>query len=341
MVDTSSWGSFCLGKLFSRIYKAEAHVKTDLTECDSSSANAIAFITRTENNNGCDCFVEKQGVSGIEDGNALVIGDTTSTCYYQGDPFVAGDHIVVCRADWINRRTALFVKTVLEQDRYRYSYGRAFKMDLISSTWIRLPQTRLKEPEPDWRAISDYMAALEENGKESLADALKTDNTETNKTVSTENWGSFRVGDLFDRFEDGKANAGMLDDGEDCLYLGAKKDDNCVMQHCARNPDLVQQGNCIVFICNGEGSVGYANYMDREFIATTDLVMGYSKKLNKYNGLFIATILDCERPKYSHGRKWKTHLPDTIIRLPKTRGDEPDWDEMERRIRALPYGDRI
>ena len=163
----------------------------------------------------------------------------------------------------------------------------------------------------------------------------------TSNVVSTKDWGDFRVEVLFDRLEEGKANAGMLDDGDDCLYLGAKKDNNCVMQHCARNPELVQQGNCIVFICNGEGSVGYANYMDREFIATTDLVMGYSKRLNKYNGLFIATILDRERPKYSFGRKWKTHLRDTVIRLPKTPDGKPDWDEMERRIRALPYGDRI
>ena len=183
---------------------------------------------------------------------------------------------------------------------------------------------------------------FEQGVRSFLAYSIKNGgNSMTSNVVSTKDWGDFRVEVLFDRLEEGKANAGMLDDGDDCLYLGAKKDNNCVMQHCARNPELVQQGNCIVFICNGEGSVGYANYMDREFIATTDLVMGYSKRLNKYNGLFIATILDRERPKYSFGRKWKTHLRDTVIRLPKTPDGKPDWDEMERRIRALPYGDRI
>ena len=343
MVNVSDWGNFRLGDLLSEIYKAEAHVKTDLTECAHSDAKAIPFISRTENDNGCDCFVVNNGeISGIEKGNAIIIGDTTSTFFYQRDPFVAGDHIVVCRAAWMNCRTALFVKAVLEKDRYRYNYGRAFKKDLIQETRIKLPKTPFGKP--DWQAMSDFMAELESRetrGEDKLVSALKTKNVEVSNPVPTAAWGSFRIEELFERFEVGKAHAGMLDEGEDCLYLGAKKDDNCVMQRCARNPDLVQPGNCIVFICNGEGSVGYANYMDKEFIATTDLVMGYAEKLNRYTGLFIATILDRERPKYSFGRKWKTHLRDTIIRLPQTSDGKPDWDEMERRIKVLPYGDRI
>ena len=343
MVNVSNWGDFRLGDLLSKIYKAEAHVKTDLTECMHSDAKAIPFISRTENDNGCDCFVENDGdIPGIEEGNAIIIGDTTSTMFYQPDPFVAGDHIVVCRADWINNRTALFVKAVLEKDRYRYNYGRAFKVDLIKETRIKLPKT--SNGKPDWQAMSDFVAELEEKenqGKGKLSNALETKNAEAFAPVATNDWGEFRIDELFERFEVGKAHAGMLEDGDDCLYLGAKKDDNCVMQRCARNSALVQPGNCIVLICNGEGSVGYANYMDQEFIATTDLVMGYSEKLNKYRGLFLVTVLDRERPKYSFGRKWKTHLRDTVIRLPKTSDGKPDWDEMERRVRALPYGDRI
>lgn len=76
------------------------------------------------------------------------------------------------------------------------------------------------------------------------------------------------------------------------------------------------KGNCIIFICNGQGSVGYANYMDVDFIGTTDIVAGYNDNLNEYTGIFLATIYSQERPKYSFGRKWKTHLADTKINLP-------------------------
>ncbi len=153
--------------------------------------------------------------------------------------------------------------------------------------------------------------------------------------LNTDIWGTFKIEDLFPVLQNGKANQGMLSDGNDCFYVGAKKDDNGVMIHCAYDADLIQKGNCIIFICNGQGSVGYANYMDVDFIGTTDIVAGYNDNLNKYNGLFIATILCQERPKYSFGRKWKTHLRNTVIKLPQTKEGKPDWKYMEQYIKSL------
>ena len=155
--------------------------------------------------------------------------------------------------------------------------------------------------------------------------------------LDIDKWGSFRIADLFPVMKNGKANQGMLSDGNECFYVGAKKDDNGVMIHCAYDADLVQAGNCIIFICNGQGSVGYANYMDVDFIGTTDIVAGYNENLNQYNGLFIATILCQERPKYSFGRKWKTHLKDTTIKLPQTADGNPDWVYMEQYIKSLSH----
>ena len=51
--------------------------------------------------------------------------------------------------------------------------------------------------------------------------------------LDVDKWGAFRVGDLFPVLQNGKANQGMLSDGKECFYVGAKKDDNGVMIHCA------------------------------------------------------------------------------------------------------------
>lgn len=155
--------------------------------------------------------------------------------------------------------------------------------------------------------------------------------------LDLDKWGSFRISDLFPILQNGKANQGMLSDGTECFYVGAKKKDNGVMLHCAYDEDLIQKGNCIIFICNGQGSVGYANYMDVDFIGTTDIVAGYNENLNQYNGLFIATVLCQERPKYSFGRKWKTHLKDTVIKLPQTLDGNPDWKYMEQYIKSIKH----
>lgn len=173
-LNTKSWQDFLLGKLFDNIYKSYAYIKSDLTFFSGYDKGRIPFISRTDINNGCDGYVPISEIDRIEKGNAIIIGDTTSTIYYQKENFVTGDHIVICRANWINQYTALFIKTLIERERYKYNYGRAFKMDLIKNTKIKLPVLK-KDNEhvidnektyskygyiPDWEWIENYMKSL-------------------------------------------------------------------------------------------------------------------------------------------------------------------------------------
>lgn len=170
--------------------------------------------------------------------------------------------------------------------------------------------------------------------------------------IDTSDWQGFKIGDLFDEFERGKANQTKLEPGDDIFYVGAKRNDNGVMLRCAYDKELVSRGNCIVFISNGQGSVGYANYMDVEFVASTDLILGYADWLTPQIGLFLSTIFSLERPKYSFGRKWGRFLKDTVVQLPIQRHDDgsavvdptnrfspqgylPDWGYMEQVIYDL------
>ena len=157
-LDVYNWKEFRLGELFSEMYKAEAHVKADFECFNLYSHNMIKFISRTEMNNGCDCYVINNDLTGIEEGNAISIGDTTATCFYQNDRFICGDHMVICRAKWLNIYTALFILSILKQEKYKYSYGRAFKMELISNTIIKLPATN--EGIPDWDFMEQYIKSL-------------------------------------------------------------------------------------------------------------------------------------------------------------------------------------
>lgn len=157
-LNVDSWKEFRLGDLFSEMYKAEAHVKGELECYDVPLDNTIRFVSRTEMNNGCDCYVLNNGLSGIEKANAIAIGDTTATCFYQGEDFVCGYHMVICRADWINLHTALFIISILKQEKYKYSYGRAFKMELISNTMLKLPAAA--DNTPDWDYMESYIKSL-------------------------------------------------------------------------------------------------------------------------------------------------------------------------------------
>ena len=134
------------------------------------------------------------------------------------------------------------------------------------------------------------------------------------------------------------SNAGeLLEDGNDIEYIGAKKNDNGLMRYVNFEEALVTKGNCIIFICDGQGSVGYTNYIDHDFIGSTTLSVGYNEKLNEKNGLFLVTVLDLERYRYSFGRKYKTNLSKVSIKLPATKNGKPDWDYMETYMDNLNY----
>ena len=161
-------------------------------------------------------------------------------------------------------------------------------------------------------------------------------------SLNLANWDWFVVEDLFNYFERGKVHSQYsLPSGDDYFYVGAKKDSQGVMSKCGYDEGLVSKGNCVIFICNGEGYVGYSNYMDRDFLASGDLILGYGDKINKYTGLFLSTILDRERPKYSFGRKYGKYVKQTAIMLPSTEDGKPDWEFMENYIKSLPYSANI
>lgn len=153
--------------------------------------------------------------------------------------------------------------------------------------------------------------------------------------IDTSTWRYFAIGNLF-RLESGKVNnASELADGDDIAYVGAKKSDNGVMRYVARDESKVTKGNCVIFICDGQGSIGLANYMESDFIGTVNVVAGYNEALTPNIGLFIATVFSLERKKYSFGRKLKTALASIKMKLPVTADGKPDWQWMESYIDSL------
>lgn len=119
-------------------------------------------------------------------------------------------------------------------------------------------------------------------------------------------------------------------------YLGATNLNNGVLDFVSPVPSMVQQGNGIAFIRNGEGSMGYAVYKAEDFIATSDMTIGYNDHLNKYTGTYITTIADRIRGKYNFGYKRNApRLAKEIITLPATPDGNPDWDYMEAYMRHL------
>ena len=295
----------------------------ELMHTGTSENGSINFISRTSQNNGVVAQVEE-----VEDtrpfgaGNITVaLGGSVLSAFVQLKPFYTAFHIMVLEPKLdMTLAEKLYYCMCIKANAYRYSYGRQANKTLKD---IELPETI-----PSWvckTEIKPFSTQLSPNHLPPL---------------SIEEWEEFRIGDLFELARCKNSASSDLLDGDDCYYLGAKKNDNGVMKRVKYEEHLITKGNCIVFIGNGQGSVGFTNYMNQDFIGTADLTVGHSKYLNKYIGMFLVTLLDLERPKYSFGRKWSARMADTIIKLP-AKDNAPDWVYMENYVKSLQYSDRI
>lgn len=288
-----------------------------------NDVDGVNFVARTSANNGVVVRVKR--VEGLEPQPAGLLscagGGSVLSTFVQIASFYSGrDLYILTPKKKMTLHEKLFYCMSIQANAYRYNYGRQANKTLKD---IELPDSI-----PEWVnkiPIKPISTAVQR--KELLP-------------LNVNRWEEFRIGDLFSLERCKNSSSSDLLDGDGCFYLGAKKSENGVMRRVACDESVVSKGNCIVFIGNGQGSVGYANYMNDDFIGTADLTVGYSKHLNKYNGMFIVTLLDLERPKYSFGRKWSSRMADTFIKLP-AKDNAPDWDYMEQYIKALQYSDRI
>lgn len=312
------------------LFDVEYGVNLELLNCEETTADdidGINFVSRTASNNGVVAVVKK--IDGVIPQKAGTLscagGGSVLETFLQTKPYYSGrDLYVLTPKKPMTIQEKLFYCMCIKANAYRYNYGRQANKTLKN---LELPDTI-----PAWVSSA-------------IVNPVTTSNLSENAlSFDISKWAYFPLagrGGIF-KIEPCKcSNAGqLLEDGDNIDYIGAKKDDNGVMRRVRSNEELTTKGNCIIFICDGQGSVGYTNYIENDFIGSTTLSVGRNSRLNRYNALFLVAVLDRERYRYSFGRKYKTNLLKARVLLP-VKDNAPDWDYMERYIKSLPYGDRL
>lgn len=136
-------------------------------------------------------------------------------------------------------------------------------------------------------------------------------------------WGVFRVKEIF-AIENCKCSKVTDLLRGDVPYVGATNRNNGTISYLEYKKELITKGNCIVFVCDGEGSMGFSFYKKEDFIGTTTVKVGRNSSLNKYNGMFISTVADTVRGKYNFGYKRNEfHLKNETLQLPINSQGQP------------------
>lgn len=267
---------------------------------------------------------------------------TVGYAIYQPKPCCIDDNclVLIPKID-LTEQQMIYYSLLIRLDRYRYAYGRQVTPKRIGQ--IEVPD--LGEI-PNW--VNDsHIKNISYYKKPLLEKPLPT--------LDLSKWKNFKLYEVFSEIIQCKCgNAGELEEGSDIWYIGAKKKDNGLMKKVKKVENLISKGNCVVMIADGQGSVGYANYMPNNFIGSTTLYAGYSDELDKYVGLFLVSIFSTNRFRYNYGRKWNgSRLANSEILLPVVIDEKglpildqhlrpiPDYDFMRNYIKSLSYSSRL
>ena len=150
-LDTSSWSPFVLNMLFD-IQKGKRLTKANMT------TGVTPYIGSTDSNNGITAFV---GQSAIHKANTISLSynGSVAEAFYQPAPYWATDDVNALYPKFeMTPAIALFICTVIRQEKYRFNYGRKWHLERMRESVIRLPVTI--EGTPDFDFMERYIKTL-------------------------------------------------------------------------------------------------------------------------------------------------------------------------------------
>ncbi|GAA4468481.1 hypothetical protein GCM10023093_26150 [Nemorincola caseinilytica] len=340
-LKNKNWNEFEMGKIF-KIYATSSGIDKNKLE---NHNGRIPYVTRTNQTNGYDLFIGKQLEKyQVNKKNVITIGLDTQTIFYQQTNFYTGQNIQILEFKELNEHVAMFIIPLLKKQMMKFNWGgNGATLTRLKKAKILLPSNA--EGDPDYDFMETYTKHLKRVKEQNYLDYISR-NIEGLKGISKpaalkdKKWEVFLIGKLFKLTQGKSKGLNHLNRVEygGVNYLGATNSNNGVIAFIKEEARMLQKGNCICFIRNGEGSMGYAIYKKEDFIATSDISAGYSKFLNKHVGLFITTIADKVRGKYTFGYKRSdTRLQKEKILLPVQSDGEPDYAYMENYMKYQEY----
>lgn len=325
------WKAFYFTEVFTEIQRGKRLKKADHSE------GKTPYISATALNNGVDGFVGNE--SGVRKfSNCLTVANSGSvgSAFFHQYEFVASDHVTQLKREGLDKYAYLFMLPLINRLSEKYSFNREINDNRIKREKLILPATQTGEI--DFAFMSSFMKEIEQDILNTTLKVFKNRESVNKCKQGGVIWKNFLIRDLFPILVPGKSKGlNHIEKVQNGIsYLGATNQNNGVLCFVTANKDLVQKGNCIAFIRNGEGSMGYSVYKAEDFIATSDMTLGYNENLNKYIGTFITTVADRIRGKYNFGYKRSaTRLVKEVLTLPVDKNGQPYWEYMENYMRNI------
>ena len=339
-LDTTKWKEFEIQDFFD-VKLSKGDLKLEFCK-----KGKFPLVSSGETNNGYIGYISDSNDSNANffSKNCLTV-DMFCNAFYQPFDFYAVSHgrvnVLVPKIKF-NKNIGLFICSIINKEKFKYSYGRAVYSYVIKKMLIKLPV--LHNNTPDWQYMNDYIEAItnkKRSNGQTLAEYIKTANKHQEQPLNTDTWKMFKLSDLFE-----------IKTGADLIYREQEAGEICVIGHNAENHGVT----CKIKLLSNREKYNHSKTIslgDRgNFIAYTqpcDFYIGTrvkalisrNDKVNIYSLMFISTVINKEQYKFSYGRNATDKTPDIEIKLPQTPEGNPDYEYMENYIKTLPYADKI
>lgn len=350
-LDVENWKRFKLKYLFD-IKKGKR-----LTADEQTEGNNI-YIGAIDANNGIANFI---GQAPIHKGNTISLSYNGSVgeAFYQENDYWATDDVnaLYPRYDDFNKYIGFFIVSMLRQEKYKFSYGRKWKLESMKDTEISLPikhnpngsifRDKSKTYSkfgyvPDFEFMENYIKSLHYK-------PLTTKNRPENALpLNIEKWGEFQVKDIFiiqggknitaEEIEENAGDFVVVQSGEENNGVLGKID----LNYCKFKGYTYTQKPCLTLARSG--SAGFVSFQKNGCVVgdNAKILLLPDEVAKAEICLFLQTILLANRFKYNYGRTIANDkYMNEIIKLPINHKGKPDFEFMENYIKSLPYGDRV
>lgn len=154
VLNTDRWGWFEIGdKRLFEIKKGKRLTKADMLDGE------IPYIGAIDSNNGVSAMIAND--EQLHDANTITVSynGSIAEAYYQDQVYWATDDVNVLYPKFkLNRHIAMFLTTILHNEKYRFNYGRKWKKELMEKSKIKLPVDT--NGNPDWKFMEEFIKSL-------------------------------------------------------------------------------------------------------------------------------------------------------------------------------------
>ncbi|QNM90243.1 restriction endonuclease subunit S [Aliarcobacter cryaerophilus] len=301
----------------------------------------IPYITRTEENNGINLFIQKEQSNKytLDEANVITIGLDTQTVFYQSHKFYTGQNIQVLRHKKLNKLNAKFLIPLIKIQMQKFNWGgNGATLGRLYKTKIMLPVDQKNNI--DWQFMEQYTKIIinkklnyYKKYAKCILDKLQHQEIES---LNDKNWREFFLTDIFMNIQRGKRLIKTNQIIGDKPYISSTASRNGVDNFIGNNIKVRIFNNCLT-IANS-GSVGASFFHPYKFVGSDHITHLKNDNFNEFIYLFIATLTNRFSGKYNFNREINDfRISREKILLPINSKYEPDYKYMEQYIKNIKY----